>query len=190
MGPGQTRQQPKLLKLYKNVAAKGGMSTVLAQDHYYSDGLGMLLTTFDSLRICHDVAWRMGMTSLATGGYFPVGSMIERPIARLSISHPQQIMEWQHSKSKRHHNTMRAKEAQGTGAGAPTSRRAGARKQKKAANATRFCPAPWSTTGCWEAFHNWGRNPPKGRGGPCDLCRKESLAGGGKGGGRAGMPPW
>ena len=54
-------------KIVKKVAATTGMSTVLAQDHYYSDGLGMLLTTFDSLRICHDVAWRVGMTSLAVG---------------------------------------------------------------------------------------------------------------------------
>ncbi len=65
-----------------------GILTVLAQDHYYSDGLGMHLTTFTSLRVCHGVAWRAGMTSLATGGYFSAGSMAVRPIARLGISHP------------------------------------------------------------------------------------------------------
>ena len=72
------------------------MSTVLAQDHYYSDGLGVLLTTFDSLRICHDVAWQMGVISPAAG--FSAGTMIERPTARLSISHPQQFVTRQRSK--------------------------------------------------------------------------------------------
>ncbi len=50
----------------------------------------MLLTTLDSLRICHDVAWRMGVISPAAGN--SAGTMIERPIARLSISHPQQFV--------------------------------------------------------------------------------------------------
>ncbi len=43
---GQRRPRRKLYKLLTNGAAKERKSTVLAQGHYYSDGLSMLLTAF------------------------------------------------------------------------------------------------------------------------------------------------